>query len=215
MIKVAGRDSLLSQKQMQEVLAKLLQIDPALSFQTILVKTTGDLNQKTSLRFLGKTNFFTRQLDQMLLDHRCDMAIHSAKDLPEPIPEGLMIAAVTKGIDPKDALVMRDGDTFFSLPSGAVIATSSIRREEMVKTYRTDLRFIDLRGTIEQRIETLYQKQADGVIVAQAALIRLNLTHLNRFIFPDQTENLQGKLAILIRKKDARTYSFLQRVHGK
>lgn len=215
MIKIAARDSKLSQRQIEEVIEKILQIDSTLSFHIDLVKTKGDLDQITSLRSLGKTDFFTKEVDQMILEHQCDVAIHSAKDLPNPIPKGLVVAAITKGIDPRDTLIMREEDTFFSLSSGSMIATSSLRREEMINRYRTDLQFIDLRGAIQQRIDLIYDRKADGVVVAEAALIRLNLTHINRFIFPDSTDNLQGKLAILIRENHHQMVSFFKKVHGR
>lgn len=119
----------------------------------------------------------------MLLSKTIRLAIHSAKDLPDPLPEGLALALVTKGVDPRDSLVFREGDSLSTLPSGAVIATSSSRREEVVRQLRGDLVFIDLRGDIEERLAKLTDG-ADGVVVAEAALIRLKLTHLNRLILP-------------------------------
>ncbi|MCE5317947.1 MAG: uroporphyrinogen-III synthase, partial [Parachlamydia sp.] len=172
----------------------------------------GDKDKTTSLRTLEKTDFFTKEIDTMLLSGECRIGIHSAKDLPEPIPEGLAIIALTRGVDPADVLIMRSGDTFSSLKQGAVIATSSERREMMVRSLRSDLRFIDLRGTIGERLEKLNSGEADGVVVAEAALIRLKLTHLNRMILPGETAVHQGQLAILARQDDqemARLYACL------
>ncbi len=163
------------------------------------VETRGDLDQITSLRTLDKTDFFTRELDQLLLNGAIDVAIHSAKDLPDPLPDGLVIAAMTKGVDSRDALVLREGETLESLPSNAWIATSSERREEAVRRLRKDLQFKDIRGTIHARLAKLDTGEADGVVIAEAALIRLKLTHLNRIYLPGPTAEGQGRLAILVK----------------
>ena len=190
--KAGARSSLLSRAQVAE-------ISPELPFdlEMLWLETTGDLDQKTSLRDLGSTDFFTKELDDLLLKGSIRLAIHSAKDLPDPIPEGLVVAAITKGKDSRDALVLRD-----SLFPGALIATSSQRREEAVLALQVDVRFKDLRGTIHQRLKQLELGEADGVVIAEAALIRLHLTHLNRIYLPGPTTPLQGKLAIVCREDD-------------
>lgn len=201
-IVVGARSSPLSQAQVKEVLLELQKYHPDISFSPKFVQSHGDKDLSTSLRMLDKTDFFTKEIDEMLLNDQCRIAIHSAKDLPEPLPKGLKIVALTLGLDPSDALVLRQGETLESLPSGAVIATSSVRREEAVRKLRGDLKFIDLRGTIEQRIGKLKAHEADGVVVAEAALIRLNLCYLNRMIIPGETVPNQGRLAILAREDD-------------
>lgn len=201
-VKVAARSSPLALVQCDEVLGELKVLHPQVEFDLQKVATVGDKDKKTSLRTLNKTDFFTKEIDEMLLKGECRIGIHSAKDLPEPIPEGLSIIALTRGINPADALVMRSGETLASLKQGAIIATSSERREMIVRSLRPDLCFIDLRGTIGERLEKLHSGEADGVVVAEAALIRLKLTHLNRVILPGETTALQGQLAILARQED-------------
>lgn len=203
-LKVGARSSPLSRAQAEEILLEMRPFSPELSFEMVWILTAGDKDKKTSLRSLGKSDFFTRELDEMLLEGKIDAAIHSAKDLPEPLPPGLEIAALTRGVDSRDALVLRSGESLMSLPDGAVIATSSERREEAVSALRQGLRFSDLRGTIAERLAKLETGEADGVVAAEAALIRLKLTHLNRVYLPGPTVSLQGKLAILIRSGDAR-----------
>jgi hydroxymethylbilane synthase len=202
-ISVAGRSSRLSQAQIQEVWKNLKIHHPHVHFVPHLVNTTGDNDQKTSLRSLRKTDFFTKEVDQLLLSEKCRIAIHSAKDLPENLPEGLKIIALTIGLDPSDSLVMLPGFSIHTLPSNALIATSSERREEAVKQLRSDVRFTDIRGTISQRLEKLNSGEAHGVVIAEAALIRLELTHLNRITLPGPTVPFQGQLAILARCNDA------------
>ncbi|NGX61316.1 MAG: Porphobilinogen deaminase [Chlamydiae bacterium] len=199
---VGARESRLSQKQVEEVLQEVQQFDSEVEFLPLFVKTHGDKDRKTSLRDLDKTDFFTKEIDEKLLAGECRIAIHSAKDLPEPLPEGIELIALTRGIDPSDSLVLPPGIRLEDLPKGAKIATSSLRREENVRQMRDDLTFVDIRGTIEERLAKLMQGEIDGLVVARAALIRLDLTHLNRLTLPGETAPLQGQLAILARQDD-------------
>lgn len=201
-IEVGARSSPLSQAQVKEVLDELKKFFPHVEFKNFFVSTQGDNDQKTSLRILDKTNFFTKEIDDLVLEGTCRIGIHSAKDLPEPIPNGLQIAALTKGLDSADVCVLRMGDSFDTLPPGSIIATSSDRRESIIKSLRPDFKVCDLRGTIHQRLAKLETGEADGIVVAEAALIRLGLTHLNKIRLPGETALYQGKLAIVTRLND-------------
>ena len=160
------------------------------AYTVVWVETTGDKDKKTSLRTLDKkSDFFTKELDELLLRGDIDCAIHSAKDLPDPLPSGLVLAALTKGLDPRDSLVFKE-----PLKEGATVATSSARREEIIRAWRPDIKCVDVRGTIEERLA----KEVDGVVIAEAALIRLGLTHLQRIFLPGDTAPLQGRLAIVV-----------------
>lgn len=196
-IRVGARSSNLSKAQTQEVLEEIQKIEPGITFNPLFVQTTGDLDKKTSLRTLEKTNFFTKELDELLLKGDVRITIHSAKDLPEPLPKGIIMAALTKGVDPSDALVFNE-----PLFPGAKVGTSSERRARGIKKLRNDLEVVDIRGTIEERLEMLKRKEVDALVIAQAALIRLNLTHLNRMSLPFEPAPLQGKLAVLARGDD-------------
>jgi hydroxymethylbilane synthase len=196
----------LSRAQVEE----LFGFFPGVNYQPIWTKTTGDLDKVTSLRSLDKTDFFTRELDQMLLAGEVDIAVHSAKDLPDPIPQGLKVIAYTKGVDPSDSLVLREGET---LQAGFRIATSSVRREDTVKSICDGLTFMDLRGTIQERLAKLDRFEADGIVVAEAALIRLKLTHLNRIRLPGTTAAMQGRLAILTRADNHEMQTLFSTIH--
>lgn len=195
-ILVGARSSPLSRAQFEEV-RNALQCGSSL--EPVWVQTTGDIDKQTSLRALDKTNFFTKELDEMLLQGKIRISIHSAKDLPDPIPKGLSLIALTKGVDPRDSLVFRPHENLAMIRT---IATSSERREEVVRSLRSGLRFVDLRGTIGERLALLEKRVVDGVVVAEAALIRLGLTHLNRLILPGETAPMQGRLAILSQEGD-------------
>ncbi len=200
---IAGaRSSPLSIAQVQEVQRELESRHNGILLEPLLLTTIGDRDQKTSLRTLEKTDFFTRDIDASLLEGRCRIAVHSAKDLPDPLPKGIAIAALTQGVDSSDSLVLRKGETLGALPSGAKIATSSFRREDSVRQLRADLSFIDVRGPIQQRLSLLDRGVADGVVIAEAALIRLGLAHLHRITLPGETTPYQGQLAIAVRDGD-------------
>ncbi|CRX37619.1 hydroxymethylbilane synthase [Estrella lausannensis] len=214
-IRVGARSSNLSKAQVAEVLALIRTNFPEISFEPVFALSAGDKDKATSLRDIGKTDFFTKEIDEMLLNGSVRIAIHSAKDLPDPLPEGLSLIALTKGVDPADSLVLRHGDSLDTLKKGAVIATSSERREQECLKLKDDFTFIDLRGTIEERLLKLDRREADGVVVAEAALIRLGLTHLNRVRLPGETVPGQGRLAILAREGDSEMQQLFSCLHFK
>jgi hydroxymethylbilane synthase len=187
-MRVGARNSPLSRAQVDEIRKEL-----NLDFDVVWVETTGDKDKTTSLRAMEKTDFFTRELDEMLLQGKIDAAIHSAKDLPDPLPCGLKVAYLSRGVDPRDSLVYRE--------PVRVVATSSVRREEAVRKLFPDCRFVDLRGTIHERLAKL--GEVDGVVIAEAALIRLGLTHLQRIVLDAETAPLQGKLALVCKEERA------------
>jgi len=194
---VAARSSRLSRVQVAEVLAELHAHCPTINFIPSWVETRGDRDLSTSLRLLDKTDFFTYEVDKLVLQRQCRIAIHSAKDLPEPLPNGLQIVAVTRGVDSSDALVYKN------LPKNARVGVSSARREEAVKRLFPFARCCDIRGTIESRLAQLEEGLFDAVVIAEAALIRLGLTHLARLRLEGATAPLQGKLAALARADDS------------
>jgi len=201
-ISVAARDSRLSRAQVREVLQQLRMTHPNSIFVPTWIQTAGDYRLDLSLRFLSKTDFFTKEVDQLVLSGICRVCIHSAKDLPDPLEQGLKIVAITGGVDARDVLVLPPHQTIDTLPKKARIATSTLRREKAIKDLREDLICVDIRGVIEARLACLYRREIEGLVVAEAALIRLHLTHLNRFFLSTEVAALQGKLAIVARQDD-------------
>ncbi len=201
-IMVAGRKSPLSQAQVEEVIVEISKHVPNIHFEKIFLETRGDRDLKTSLRSLGKTDFFTKEIDEFLIKRNCRIAVHSAKDLPEPIDSNLKIIALTKGVDSSDSLVLRAGMSLESLKKGAVIGVSSEKREAALKKLNKEMVFKDIRGTIQSRLNQLESLLFDGVVIAEAALIRLKLTHLNRIRLEGETTEFQGRLAIIAMKDD-------------
>lgn len=201
-IPVAARNSNLSRAQVKEVEQALQMVFPESVFEPTWIRTTGDYQLDLSLRFLSKTDFFTKEVDQLVLSGICRVGIHSAKDLPDPLAQGLKIVAITLGVDARDVLVLPSRQTIDTLPQKARIATSSLRREKAIKDLRKDLVCVDVRGVIEERLAYLDRGEIDGLVVAEAALIRLNLTHMNRFFLKAEVAALQGKLAVIARQDD-------------
>lgn len=201
-IKIGARSSPLSRAQVEEVQKLLLDKGLDVHFDPIWVEVIGDKDQLTSLKNLEKTDFFTKEIDELLLSNKCRAAVHSAKDLPDPMPKGLCIAALTKGVDSADVLVMKGESSLSTLPPKARIATSSQRREEMMRSLRKDFVSVDIRGTIQDRLQKLDSGYCDALIMAEAALIRLGLTHLNRIRLEGPVAKDQGRLAVIIQEED-------------
>ncbi|NGX51637.1 MAG: Porphobilinogen deaminase [Chlamydiae bacterium] len=201
-IVVGARGSKLSVRQVEELFEALKAHAPEVEFESVWVTTRGDRDQAASLRGLEKSDFFTREIDQMQLEGRCQISIHSAKDLPQPLPRGLKVVALTEGVDSSDSLVMRDGERFERLAQSAEIGSSSMRRDAIIRGLRPDLTCVEVRGDILKRLEKLFSGEIDGLVVAEAALIRLGLTHLNRIPLPGERLRLQGKLAVVARAGD-------------
>jgi hydroxymethylbilane synthase len=191
---IAARSSLLSQAQVKEVIS-LLQPYGELEYQMILTESKGDLDLVTPLNSLAKSDFFTSSIDALVINQKADIAIHSAKDLPDALDDSLEIIAITSGVDPRDSLVSFKY-TLRTLPPGAVIGACSDRRIEEMKKLRNDLCFQSIRGTIESRIEQLKTGNYDAIVLAEAGLKRLQLD-VPREILDIKVAPLQGRLAIV------------------
>jgi len=201
-VTIGARSSPLSRAQVEEVLCELKTFHPDIIFLPIWFQTTGDKDQKTSLRDMEKSDFFTKEIDRMQLEGDFQVSIHSAKDLPDPIHDGLEIIALTRGVDPSDVLVIKNGSTLNDLPRNCKIGASCKRRDLSVKKILPDAEIVDIRGTIGDRLSLLHQGKLDGVVVAKAALIRLKIEDVVCIALQGEIAPLQGKLAIIARKGD-------------
>jgi hydroxymethylbilane synthase len=173
---------------------------------TIPIETRGDKDKLTSLLGREMGDFFTREIEEALVVGDIDIAVHSAKDLEEIMPEGLMIAALTRSISPFECLVSNAGHSLKSLPSGSRVATSSRRRKDAILRVRPDLIVTDVRGDIDERLAKLDNGDFDSLVVAHAALIRLGYEKRIREMIPSEIMEphpLQGRLAVQIRRDRA------------
>ncbi|MBR4650214.1 MAG: uroporphyrinogen-III C-methyltransferase [Prevotella sp.] len=192
-IRIISRQSRLALLQVEELVKEAGITD----YELIKTTSYGDRHKEVSLMDEGLAqDFFTRELDEALLEGRADIAVHSAKDLPNPLPDGIELLALTEGKDPSDSLVARDGLTLATLPAGSKVGTSSAQRKEELLKVRPDLVVVPIRGTIEERIAQVDSGAVDALIVATCALDRLGLSHRATERLPFKTHPLQGKLAV-------------------
>jgi hydroxymethylbilane synthase len=210
---IGSRGSRLARWQAEWVQTQLSALHPQAEFSLKIIKTTGDEMKSTPLAIIGGKGVFTKEIDEALLDHRIDLAVHSLKDLPTLIPNGLTLAAITEREDAHDALltrveVPRSTSSLDGLPPDAVVGTSSPRRAAQLKSLRPDIVVKDLRGNIETRIAKLDNGDYDAIILAAAGLRRLGLENRINTLIP-RSEMLpaigQGALAVEVRSDDAMT----------
>lgn len=174
---IGSRGSKLALWQAETARQRLLELNLQIEVRIEIIKTTGDV-KNDPLSVIGGKGVFTKELEDALLDGRIDIAVHSLKDLPTVLPEGLSISAICEREDARDALVLRskvEHASLAGLPVGAVVGTSSPRRLSQLKALRGDVIVNDLRGNVDTRIRKLDEGQYDAVILATAGLVRLGL----------------------------------------
>jgi hydroxymethylbilane synthase len=172
---IATRGSALALWQANHVKDRLASIAPEIAIELLVIKTSGDLIQDIPLSQVGGKGLFVKEIEQALLDGRADLAVHSMKDVPPELAEGLAIAAVSKRETPWDALCARAPITVDTLPHGAKVGTSSMRRQCQLLARRPDLKIEMLRGNVPTRIKKLDDGMYDAVILAAAGLTRLGM----------------------------------------
>lgn len=164
---------MLALQQSGMIKAVLESLWPGISVELKVIKTTGDKITDVPLAKVGGKGLFVKEIEDALLDGTVDMAVHSMKDVPALLPEGLHIGAVPEREDPRDALILRSGSTIEDLPPGAVIGTSSLRRAAQILKLRPDFEIRTLRGNLDTRLRKLTDGQYDAIILASAGLRRM------------------------------------------
>jgi hydroxymethylbilane synthase len=209
-LRIGTRGSPLALAQARMVRAQLVAAhgwDEA-AVEIAAIRTSGDRIQDRPLADAGGKGLFTKEIEEALLAGTVDLAVHSAKDMPTVLPEGLVLAACLPREDVRDAFISPKAASLAALPQGAVMGTASLRRQAMVKRLRPDLRVVPLRGNVETRLKKLDGGDFDATILALAGLKRLGLADAATAIL-DVGEFLpavgQGAIAIEIRGDDART----------
>ena len=206
-LRIGTRGSRLATWQTGWVASQLGEAHPDLQVQIREFRTTGDRDRATPLARLPGTGFFVKELERALLDGHLDLAVHSMKDVPTQVPDGLEVgAAVPARADVRDCLVTPGGLALEDLPQGAVVGSSSPRRRAMLLAVRPDLEFVDLRGNVETRLGKLESGLCDATVLARAGLERLGL--LDERMVPVPTDVLmpaagQGALGLEFRSEDA------------
>jgi hydroxymethylbilane synthase len=213
-LRIATRKSQLALWQAEHVAALLREAHPGLAIELVPLLTQGDRIQDRSLAAIGGKGLFIKELEVAIEDLRADIAVHSMKDVPAELPAGLVIAAVLKRADPRDALITTSGVARLEdLPRDARVGTSSLRRQAQLCALRPDLRIEALRGNVDTRLRKLDAGGMDAIVLACAGLIRLGLesritARLDpKVCLPAVT---QGVIGIECRSSDARTLGLLR-----
>ncbi len=217
-VRVGTRGSKLAMWQTQFVISLLKAHHPHVHFETVIVKTTGDKTLDKPLDKIGDKGLFTRELDEALLEGRIDLAVHSLKDIPTRLPEGLTIGAVPERGDVRDAFLSPLRKPFHDLPPGSTVGTGSLRRKAQLLHLRPDLRIVNVRGNVPTRIQKMYDNQWEGMVLAAAGLQRLDLqSEIVQFFPPDQIVPAvgQGALAVVIRTSDSGVSDIIAPIHHK
>jgi hydroxymethylbilane synthase len=188
--------------------------------ERVEIRTTGDLVPEMPLARIGSRALFTKQIDDALLSHRIDLAVHSLKDLPTQLPDGIVIGAIGSREDPRDALVGRGPLRWRDLPRGGTIGTSSLRRRAQLLNLRPDLTVVDLRGNVDTRLAKLdAHPEWAGILLATAGLVRLGLeARIGERLSPDLMLPApgQGALAVTVRSDDKAVEAMVRRaVHDR
>lgn len=174
-LKIATRQSPLALWQAEHIRARLEALHANLKVELVTFVTQGDKILDTPLAKIGGKGLFVKELEAALLDGRADLAVHSMKDVPMALPEGLSLAVICEREDPLDAFVSNTYNSFDELPQGAKVGTSSLRRKCQILKQRPDLEIIDLRGNVGTRLSKLDTGNYDAIILASAGLKRLGL----------------------------------------
>ncbi|MED1645823.1 hydroxymethylbilane synthase [Brevibacillus agri] len=213
--KVGTRRSKLALTQTNWVVQKLKELAPQAEFELHEIVTKGDRILDVTLSKVGGKGLFVKEIEQSLYDKETDFAVHSLKDMPAELPEGLVIGAIPKRVDPRDVLLSLDGKTLDELKEGALVGTSSLRRSAQLLAYRPDIQIESLRGNIDTRIRKLEEGNFDAIILAAAGLARVNYEgNISQFLPVEISLPAvgQGALAIECRADDEETLALLKQL---
>lgn len=214
-VTVGTRDSALALWQTRWVIGRLKEQHPDITFEVVEMKTKGDKMLDVALAKIGDKGLFTKELEVAMQKKEIDFAVHSLKDMPTLLPEGLTIGAVCIRDNPGDALISKDGKKLAQLPRGARIGTSSLRRCAQLLSYRPDLQLESLRGNLNTRMKKLASERLDGIILAAAGIIRMGWDDMIAEIIPFSVclpAVGQGAIAVECRQDDRDIMELLQAV---
>lgn len=211
-LKIATRKSPLALWQAEYVKARLLAEHPGLEIELVTMTTKGDRILDTPLAMIGGKGLFVKELEQGMMAGDADIAVHSMKDVPMELPEGFVLPVICERESPFDAFVSHQYDNIASLPQGAKVGTSSLRRSSQLLHHRPDLNILSLRGNVQTRLSKLDAGEFDAIILASAGLLRLEMEDRIRdriapeFMLPAVG---QGAVGIECREGDTQTLSII------
>lgn len=210
LIRIGTRGSALALAQAHEVKGRLMAAHglPETAFEIVIIKTTGDMILDRPLSEVGGKGLFTKEIEEALFEKRIDLAVHSMKDMQTALPNGLVIGATLPREDVRDAFISLKHKSFDSLPQGAVVGTSSLRRQAQIKRIRPDLQIVGFRGNVQTRLTKLRDEVAEATFLACAGLRRLGLAdHITDAVPVERMlpAVAQGAIGIEIRVDDEDT----------
>jgi len=212
-LKIGTRGSRLALAQSEWIKKEIEARHPHIHVELVRIKTTGDKILDTPLSKIGGKALFVKEIEEALLGKAVDLAVHSMKDVPAELPEGLMLSAFPEREDPRDAFVSVKYQTIQDLPQRARVGTSSLRRAAQLLTIRRDLEIVPLRGNVDTRLRKLEEGEIQAIILASAGLKRLGLEKRITHVIPsDQMLPAigQGTLGLEVRRDDELTVSLLE-----
>ena len=215
-LRIATRKSALALWQAEYVKARLESLHSNLVVELVPMVSRGDKILDVPLAKVGGKGLFVKELEHALLNNEADIAVHSMKDVPMEFPEGLGLAVICEREDPRDAWVSNTYESLEALPEGSVVGTSSLRRQSQLMARRPDLKIKFLRGNVNTRLAKLDAGEYDGIILAAAGLIRLEMPErIRQFISPEDSlpAGGQGAVGIECRLADQQTIDLIQGLH--
>ena len=218
---IGSRGSKLSLAYAEHVKDLLSKSNPQFGDNSIkikIIKTSGDIFQNKKISDIGGKGVFSKQIENELLDTKINLAVHSLKDLPTKMTDGLCVNAVVKRNDPRDAFLSNVSTSFFKLKSQSKVGTSSLRRKAQLNSLRNDINIVSMRGNIDTRIGKLKNKEFDAIVLSLAGLKMLNLENEVKEIF--STDQMlpaigQGAIALQCRKDDHKTLNIVKMINDK
>ncbi len=217
-LRIGTRGSALALAQAHETRARLMAAHGMgeEAFEIVVIKTSGDQIQDRPLSEVGGKGLFTKEIEEAMLDGRIDLAVHSSKDMPTVLPDGLALTAFLPREDVRDAFISPKAKTLMDLPQNAVVGSSSLRRQAMIKRLRPDIEVVMYRGNVQTRLKKLAEGQVDATLLAYAGLKRLGLGDVVTSLL-DPEEFLpavgQGAICIESRENDSETKRLLSAIH--
>ena len=212
---IATRGSQLALWQAEHVKSRLLALDPELCIDLSIIKTKGDIIQDVPLAKVGGKGLFVKEIEEALLEDRADLAVHSIKDVPMELPEGLILGCIPKREAPTDCMLSCHYADLAALPQGACVGTSSLRRQAQLLALRPDLRIESLRGNVDTRLRKLHDGVYDAIILASAGMNRLGLSAPYMHALDPQTflpAVGQGAIGIECREDDYELFTLLAEI---
>lgn len=215
-IRIATRKSMLALTQSTWIKEQIEARHPDLAVELVKIVTKGDKITDVPLAQVGGKGLFVKEIEESMLRGEADLAVHSMKDVPAELPEGLFLGVVPKRENPRDAFISHQCTTLAELKQGARVGTSSLRRRAQLAHLRPDLEIVDLRGNVETRLRKLDEGQFDAVILATAGLNRLGLGgRITSYFSPEEMlpAVAQGALGLELRKNDPEVYARISFLH--